>query len=92
MEAADKPLPQELSVTGLVVMATPGMVDTVKPQLEMIPGVEVHGASPEGKMVVTIEELPGQKIMVDTITQISLVDGVLSTALVYSHTEDWSDA
>ena len=80
------------SLTGLVVHASPARLGSVQEQLKNLTGVEIHGAAPEGKLVVTVEEKPGQKTMVDTITAISHVEGVLSTSLVYTHNDDWSEA
>ncbi len=80
------------SLTGLVVHSSPSMLESVQEQLKNLTGVEIHGAAPEGKLVVTVEEMPGQKTMVDTITAISHVEGVLSTSLVYTHNDDWSEA
>ena len=80
------------SLTGLVVHASPENLEGVQEKLLKLTGVEVHDTAPEGKMVVTVEELPGQKTMVDTITAISHVEGVLSTSLVYTHNDDWSEA
>ena len=80
------------SLTGLIVHTSPDSLERVQEQLTNLTGVEIHGSAPEGKMVITVEELPGQKTMVDTITAISHVEGVLSTSLVYTHNDDWSEA
>ncbi len=75
------------AISGLVVCALPRNMDRVAQRLNEMSGVEVHDRSTEGKMVVTIEELPGQKMMVDRISEISAAEGVLSAALVYTHQE-----
>ncbi len=80
------------SVSGLVVHALPASLPNVQNQLEEIKGVEVHASDENGKLVVTVEEQGCQKTMVDTITQINQVDGVLSTSLVYTHDDAWSEA
>ncbi|WP_281646776.1 chaperone NapD [Parendozoicomonas sp. Alg238-R29] len=83
---------EAVSVSGLVVHINPKKLADVETNLNTITGVEVHAAAPEGKLVVTVEEQSGQKTMVDTITQISHVEGVISTALVYTHNDAWSEA
>lgn len=54
--------------------------------LRAMPGVEIH-AQENGKMVVTLETGSDQEI-VDRMTAISLLDGVLSTAMVFHHIEN----
>ncbi len=83
-------LAHHFSVAGLIVYVAPDHLTTVITLLADMTGTEVHGHSQEGKVIVTIEELPGQKTMVNTITAINQFDGVLSTSLIYSHSEDES--
>jgi nitrate reductase NapD len=79
---------EQFDMTGVVVHAHPDKSQAVVDHLTTLPGVEVHGQSKEGKLVVTIEELHGEKIAVDTLTTISNVPGVLSTSLIFHHSED----
>ena len=51
-----------------------------------IPGAEVHATSPIGKLVVTIEAGTADEI-VDKVSRIQRIDGVLSAALVYQCTD-----
>jgi len=80
-----------MNISGIVVHASPDKIDTVRPQLEQIPGVEVHAASAEGKMVVTIEK-PGDRETADIFEEISRIPGILSTAMVYHHFEPDAEA
>ena len=80
-----------VSVSGLVVHGNPAKLADIQNNLNTLTGVEVHAAAPEGKLVVTVEEQHGQKTMVDTITKINHVEGVISTALVYTHNDAWSE-
>jgi nitrate reductase NapD len=73
-----------MNISGIVVHASPDKLDKVRALLEEIPGVEVHAASAEGKMVVTIEK-PGDREITDLFDEISKTSGVLSTAMVYHH-------
>ncbi len=75
-----------MNISGIVVHASPDKIDRVRAQLEKIPGVEVHAASAEGKLVVTIEK-PGDREITDIFDEISKTSGVLSTAMVYHHFE-----
>ena len=80
-----------MNISGIVVHASPDKIDTVRTQLEQIPGVEVHAASAEGKMVVTIEK-PGDRETADIFEEISRNPGILSTAMVYHHFEPDTEA
>lgn len=75
-----------MNISGIVVHASPGKIDRVRAQLEKIPGVEVHAASTEGKMVVTIEK-PDDREITEIFDEIGKTSGVLSTAMVYHHFE-----
>ncbi len=79
---------EQYDVTGLVVRARPEQAQDVAGRLEAFRGVEVHAIGAEGNLVVTIEELDGEKLAVDTLKQISHVTGVLSTSLIYHHSDD----
>ncbi len=85
IEPADE---QQYDITGLVVRARPEQAQDVAGRLEAFRGVEVHAIGAEGNLVVTIEELDGEKLAVDTLKQISHVTGVLSTSLIYHHSDD----
>jgi nitrate reductase NapD len=75
-----------MNISGIVVHASPDKIETVRAQLEKIPGVEVHAASAEGKMVVTIEK-PSDREITEIFDEIGKTSGVLSTAMVYHHFE-----
>lgn len=75
------------AISGVIVRAWPHCLQDVSQRLVSLPGVEVHASDPTGKLVVTVEELPGQKLMVDRLTEINAVEGVLSAALIYAHQE-----
>ena len=75
-----------MNISGIVVHASPDKTDLVRAQLGKIPGVEVHAASAEGKMVVTIEK-PCDREITDIFDEIGKTPGVLSTAMVYHHFE-----
>ena len=75
-----------INISGIVVHAVPQKIEEVRTQLESIPGVEIHNAAEQGKMVVTIEKVNDQETA-DTFEHISRLPGVLSAAMVYHHFE-----
>ena len=75
------------AICGLVVCTRPEQLEAVADRLGQMPGVEVHDKDLLGKLVVTVAERPGEKMMINRILQISAAEGVLSCALVYTHQE-----
>ena len=95
MSAEDRPAslygsPEEVHVAGFVVRAYPAAVPRVAAALATMPGVQVHAATDEGKLVVTAEA-DNAATITDTLCRIQTHDGVLSAALVYQHIESTED-
>ena len=79
-----------VNITGIVVYAKPDRCGAVREALTALGGVEVHAVSPEGRMVVTVEQ-PDDRAATGTLDAVARIDGVLSTALVYHHDEALND-
>lgn len=77
-----QPRPPEVHISSLVVHSTPKRVASVEAAIAQMPDAQVHGTSPAGKIVVTLEA-GGSREMLDKVSAIQLIDGVLSAALVY---------
>lgn len=75
-----------MNITGILVSAHPGQTDALRAQLAAMPGVEVHAVTPEGRMVVTVEQTTDGE-MTGAFDAINRLPGVLSAALVYHHDE-----
>ena len=76
----------ELHISSLLVHARPAELERVRAELAALDGVEVHGASPHGKLVVTLETLSEGGI-VERLATIRDLKGVLSTVLVFHQVE-----
>ncbi|MCX7165563.1 MAG: chaperone NapD [Rhodocyclales bacterium] len=75
-----------MNISSAIIHARPGDLAIVQAGLAALAGVEVHGVSPEGKMIVTIEtEDEGSNAA--TYQLIGQLDGVMSAAMVYHQTE-----
>ena len=75
-----------MNISSAIIHARPGEVVLVQAGLAMLPGVEVHAISPEGKLIVTIEsEDDGSTVAI--YERIGQLDGVMSAAMVYHQTE-----
>lgn len=80
----------EYNVCGVLVMARPERGPEVERVLAAMSGVEVHARGEDGKLVVTVEG-PASARCADTITEIALIEGVVSASLVYHEVDPESE-
>ena len=78
----------EYHVCGMLLMTRPEHGPVVARALRRMAGVELH-ASDHGRMVVTVEG-NAYRACADTITELTTLDGVASSSLVY-HQIDTED-
>jgi nitrate reductase NapD len=73
------------NICGVVVRSHHERAGDIRQALLQMPGVEIH-ASDGGRTVLTVEDEDSRRLG-DTLTQIQLVDGVLSASLVYQYSD-----
>jgi nitrate reductase NapD len=73
-------------ISSAVVLALPDRREEVSGRLASMRGVEVH-ASEGSRIVITIEGTTSG-MLGETLTTISLMDGVLAANMVFEHAED----
>ena len=76
----------ELHISSLLVHARPASLPAVRAALATLDGVEIHGASDTGKIVVTLETESSGGI-VERLANIRDLAGVLSAVLVFHQIE-----
>ena len=76
-----------INVASAILHCRPEKRDVVRVALGVLPGVEVHAATDNGRLVVTIEDTPTTSVA-ETLTRLNNVDGVIAVAMVYQHSED----
>ena len=76
-----------MNISGVLVRAYPEHVQNISKVLTQIEGVEVHGSSDDGRMVVTVEQ-DDTKDLSNLIASMNDVPGVLSTSMIYHQFED----
>lgn len=77
-----------MNICGCLVHAVPDRALAAERELGAFNGVEVHGASEDGRIVVVVEDTP-DRFASDTIMALHQVPGVLSLTLTYHHFEDF---
>ncbi len=79
-----------MNISGILVHAAPARLEAVRRALELMPGVEIHTITDDGRLVVTVEDA-AEVNSGDTVLAIHRIDGVLSAALVYHNFESELD-
>jgi len=75
-----------MNISSLLVNARPEVQQQVRDSLLLLGGVEVHAATANGQLIVTIEA-DSDRAAADLFSTISRQPGVLSASLVYSQFE-----
>lgn len=79
-----------LNISSAIVYAKLGQNEALRASLSQVPGVEIHAATEDGKLIVTIER-DNDKTAVDTYEAIERMDNVLSVAMIFQQTESNPD-
>ncbi len=77
---------EEIHIASLIVHTRPGRAEAVRARLLEEPGIEVPAADGRGKLVVTVEAA-GIAEMSRRMEWINQIEGLLSSTLVYHHSE-----
>ncbi len=76
-----------MTICSLVLQTKPQNLDAVNQSLNTMEGVEVHAHNERGKIVVSIDH-PSREYCSKAMTDMTHIDGVMSTSLVYEFQED----
>lgn len=78
-----------MNIVSLVLRIHPQARADAESALRALPGVECHGMSPDGKLVVTVEET-AERAVSETLIAIHGIPQVLAATLAFEH-NDWMD-
>ena len=78
-----------MNISSAVVRARPERLAQVQSRLEGMAGVEIHAATTDGKIVVTVED-DNAGAAADTFVRLHDIEGVVSVSLVYQYSDDGS--
>lgn len=76
-------------ISSAVIVALPARRAEVERELRSMPGVEIHAA--EGSRIVVTIEGPTSGALGETLSRMSLIDGVISANMVFEHIEEQED-
>ena len=76
-----------MNISSVVIRTRPEQLATVRRQLAALPGVELHTETPDGRLVVTVEDTDVASAA-DTYVSLHNIDGVLGASLVYQYSDD----
>ena len=76
-----------MNIASLVLRIRPETRAEAEAALRALPGVECHHMSDDGKLIVTVEDVPGAA-MSDTLIAVHRVPQVLAATLAYEHTDN----
>ncbi|SEK33035.1 periplasmic nitrate reductase chaperone NapD [Colwellia chukchiensis] len=78
-------------IAGVMFMVYPENANDIAAQLIKFPGAELHATGENGSLVMTVEGLEGEseqaKRIINTITDMSNVSGVISSSLIFHHND-----
>ena len=75
-----------MNVVSMVLRIYPETRAEAEAALVVMPGVECHHMSADGRLIVTVEEVPGMAVS-DTLIAIHRVPQVLAATLAYEHSD-----
>ncbi len=76
-----------MNISSVVIRAHPQGLADLSARLSAMPGVEVHGENPEGRLVITLEDTDVTRAA-DAYVALHDVPGVLCATLVYQYGDD----
>lgn len=79
-----------MNISSVIVQTRPERLADVRAALAALPGVELHAESPEGKLVITLED-DSTRTAADRYVDLNNIPGVLSAAMVYQFSDDISE-
>ncbi len=78
-----------MNISSAILHVAPERLDEACEALGRISGVEIHARSPEGKVVVTLED-DSTNSAADKYVALHGIAGVASVAMVYQYSDDES--
>ncbi len=78
---------ETIHISSLLVSVNPARIEKIKNELGAIPIAEIAHCDPKGKIIVTLET-DDEFSIVQALTDIQILDGVVSAALVFHQIDE----
>lgn len=78
-------------IASVLVQGWPDKIPAIETELTRLVGVESHGFSENGKLILTLEA-EDDSDLVELMNRVETADGVVTASLVYHHAEEMDDA
>ena len=79
-----------MTICSLVIQTKPDYLKTVNKSLTNMDGIEIHTQNKQGKLAITIDH-PSREYCSKAMVDITHIQGVMSTSLVFEYQEDLDD-
>ena len=76
-----------MNISSIVIHTHPQDSVALQGKLADLPGVDVHAAMDDGKIIITIEDTP-ENVPSETLMNVQNMQGVLSAAMVYNYCDE----
>jgi len=76
-----------MNISSVVLHTHPERQPALLTQLGQVPGLEVQGANPDGRLALTLEAASTDSA-VETYGTLQNIEGVLSLSLIYQYSDD----
>lgn len=76
-----------VEIAGVLVKCYPQNNQQVSDRLTQLPGTEVHVMSNDGSLIVTVEATEQEKNIIDTISNLNTIEGVIASSLIFHHND-----
>ncbi len=76
-----------MNISGIVLRARPENAAEIRDSLAALPGGEVHAATGDGRLVLTLEDA-GTASAADTFVKLHDIRGVMSVAMIYQYSDE----
>lgn len=76
-----------MNISSIVVHTYPRESSALQGRLAVLPGVDIHAATDDGRIIITIEDTPTSAPS-ETLMNVQNMQGVLSAAMVYNYSDE----
>lgn len=75
-----------MNISSVVLRSRPEALSAVRDSLAALPGVEVHAATCDGRLVITLQDAATASAA-DTFVKLHDIAGVMSVAMIYQYSD-----